>query len=396
MTRRHILAIARKEWLHITRDPMTVFLMGIGPVLMLVLISYAMATDVKNIPVVVFDQDQSEQSIALVDQLDQNSVLSVTAQAYSLDDVSSMIERRDARVAVIIERGLGEQYSNVPGIVSIFAEGPAFRFVVDGTEPISAETSIEAALKESVDFTTKQVQEVLDSADRANTVPGQEQLLRSLIENPINLSVENKYNPDLKSLWDLVPAMIAVMLSLPGMSISTVIARERSQGTLEALVATPINKHAILLGKALPYAALGMANVVLMYVVARALFGLPFRGNLLLFLAVSAVYVFATLAIGMLFSILIPSIEAALWASMLFFLFPGMLLSGMFFPVDIFPLALKIGSLEVPATNGVLINRGMFLQGTDLTVLWWNVLILLVLAVEGFEIAGRLFKKRIG
>ena len=114
--------------------------------------------------------------------------------------------------------------------------------------------------------------------------------------------------------------MIAVALVLPGMSISTVIARERSEGTLEALVATPITKQAILLGKSLPYVATSLVNVILMYVVARAVFNVPFRGNLAIYLILSSLYVFATLAIGLLFSILIHSMAAALWASMLFFL----------------------------------------------------------------------------
>ena len=132
-----------------------------------------------------------------------------------------------------------------------------------------------------------------------------------------------------------------------------------------------------------------------MYVVARVVFGVPFRGNLLLYLALSSLYVFATLAIGLIFSILIKSMEAALWASMLFFLFPGMLLSGMFFPVEVFPFIIKLETLELPVVSGVIINRNMFLQGVGARALWWNIVLLLIIAVEGFEIAGRLFKKRI-
>jgi ABC-2 type transport system permease protein len=135
--------------------------------------------------------------------------------------------------------------------------------------------------------------------------------------------------------------------------------------------------------------------VFLMYAVTRVLFGVPFRGSLLLYLALSGLYVFATLAVGLLFSILIKSEDAALWASLMFFLFPGMFLSGMFFPVQIFPTLVKLETLELPVTSGVRINRGMFLQGVGMRVLWWNVVLLLIIALEGFEIAGRLFKKRI-
>jgi ABC-2 type transport system permease protein len=395
MTQRHIMAIARKEWLHITRDPMTIFLLAIGPVLMLILVSYAMATDVKNVPTVIYDLDQSDSSGALVDELDSTPILDVQGFVTSEEAYQRKLERRETKLVVIIERGFGEQISTLQGLMSLETAAPKFRFVIDGTDPISAETALETALKTSETFVTDHLRTVLDEQQAVGMSEDISTMYRLQLESPIKTAVENRYNPDLKAIWNLVPAMIAVALVLPGMSISTVIARERSEGTLEALVATPINKHAILLGKSIPYMITSLINVILMYIVARVVFDVPFRGNLPLYLVLSALYAFATLAIGLLFSILIPSMEAALWASMLFFLFPGILLSGMFFPVDVFPFLVKIETLELPVVSGVLINRGMFLQGVGARALWWNIALLLIIAVEGFEIAGRLFKKRI-
>jgi ABC-2 type transport system permease protein len=392
MNRRHISAIARKEWLHITRDPLTIFLLAIGPVLMLILISYAMATDVKDVPTVIYDQDQTQQSKALVSQLNASKTLNVIGYVDSTQAYERKLERRQARVVVIIDPGFAQQLATLE---TALTRAPKYRFVVDGTDPISAETAAEAALTVSQQYVTDELNAQLDTALAAGADPATINQDRQLLEAPIQTTVENRYNPDLKAVWDLVPAMIAVALVLPGMSISTVIARERSEGTLEALVATPIDKHAILLGKSLPYMLTALINVLLMYVVARVVFGVPFRGNLILYLALSSLYAFATLAIGLLFSILIKSMEAALWASMLFFLFPGVLLSGMFFPVEVFPFVVKLETLELPVVSGVLINRGMFLQGVGLRTLWWNALLLLIIATEGFEIAGRLFKKRI-
>lgn len=395
MRQRHVMAIARKEWLHITRDPMTIFLLAIGPVLMLILVSYAMATDVKNVPAVIYDLDQSDLSSALVDELDSTGVLDVQGYVDSEDAYQRTLERRESKLVVIVEQGFSEQISTLEGLMSLQNGAPKLSFVVDGTDPISAETALEAAMKTSTAFITSHLSVVLDEQQQAGMNENMIAIYRAQLESPVTLSIENRYNPDLKAIWNLVPAMIAVALVLPGMSISTVIARERSEGTLEALIATPINKHAILLGKSIPYMITSLINVVLMYVVARVVFDVPFRGNLPLYLVLSALYAFATLAIGLLFSILIPSMEAALWASMLFFLFPGVLLSGMFFPVDVFPFLVKIETLELPVVSGVLINRGMFLQGVGARELWWNIGLLLIIAIEGFEIAGRLFKKRI-
>ncbi|NDJ77245.1 MAG: ABC transporter permease [Chloroflexi bacterium] len=394
MNQRHVWAMARKEWLHMTRDPMTIFLLAIGPVLMLVLVAYSMATDVENVPTVIVDHDNSAVSTALEASLDDTVVLDVTGHADDQDDAESELERRDAKVIVIIEDGFEDQVTSLAGMNDMLTAGPRLRFIVDGTDPISAETAMEAVVEESERYITAQLQQTVDN-EAENLDETTLAMYREQLENPVIIEAENRYNKDLKAVWDLVPALIAVVLVLPGMSISTVIARERSEGTLEALVATPISKHAILLGKTLPYVFVAMINVVLMYIVARLVFGVPFRGNLALYLALSSLYAFATLAVGLLFSILIRSIEAALWASMLFFLFPGMLLSGMFFPVEVFPFIVKLETLELPVVSGVLINRGMFLQGVGVRVLWWNILLLLVIAIEGFEIASRIFKKRI-
>lgn len=395
MNRRHVLAIAKKEWLHITRDPMTILLLVIGPVLMLLLVSYAMATDVENVPTVVFDMDQSPASQQLITHLDDSRVLDVTGTVDSINAYEKLLERRDTKLVVIIEEGFGAQISTLEGLQSLVSSKPKFRFIIDGTDPISAETALEAAVVTGEYFVLDELNALLDAQTDAGADAEIIKTYRQQLKAPIHTNVENRYNPDLKAIWDLVPAMIAVALMLPGMSISTVIARERSEGTLEALVATPISKHAILLGKSLPHIVTALINVILMYLVARTVFGVPFRGNLLLYLVLTTLYVFATLAIGLLFSILIRSTEAALWASMLFFLFPGMLLSGMFFPVEVFPLIVKIETLELPVVSGVLINRGMFLQGVSVKDLWWNVALLLIIAIEGFEVAVRSFKKRI-
>jgi ABC-type multidrug transport system permease subunit len=397
MKARHVWAIARKEWLHIIRDPLSVFLLGIGPVLMLILVSYAMAADVKNVPTVILDQDGSPQAAALIEQLDATQTLHVTSSVPDEQAANDKLERREAKLVAIIEPGFGAQTQDVDALASTDAQAfqPHLRFIIDGTDPVSAETAIEAALNESERFITAQMNAALDARLAAGGDPARIAALRQQLQVPIDTTVENRYNPNLKAIWSLVPALIAVVLTLPGMSISTVIARERTLGTFEGLVATPIHKQAILLGKAIPYMALALVNVALMLVVARVVFGVPFRGSLILYLALSGLYAFATLAVGMLFSILIHNSEAALWASMLFFLFPGMLLSGMFFPVEVFPFVVRIETLELPVVSGVIINRGMFLQGTGLRELWWNILLLLIIAVEGFEIAGRLFKKRI-
>lgn len=395
MNRRHIYAVARKEWLHITRDPMTIFLLAIGPVLMLLLISYAMATDVENVPTVVYDKDHSTLSNSLVERLDATKTLKITGQVNSVDDYQKKLERREARLVVIIEQGFSNQLSNPETLQNMRGIKPQFSFVIDGTDPISAETALESAMDESEEFVVSHLNDLLDQQLEAGYNADTIALFRQQLRAPVKTDVTNLFNPALKAIWDLVPAMIAVALVLPGMSISTVIARERSDGTLESLVATPINKHAILIGKSLPYVATSLINVVLMYAVARLVFNVPFRGDFVVYLMLSSLYVMATLAIGLLFSILIHSMEAALWASMLFFLFPGMLLSGMFFPVEVFPLIIKLETLELPVVSGVMINRGMFLQDVSVKDLWWNILLLLIIAIEGFEIAGRLFKKRI-
>jgi ABC-2 type transport system permease protein len=143
MKTRHIGAIARKEWLHIVRDPLSIFLLAIGPVLMLVLVGYAMAADVKDIPTLILDQDGSPQSAALVERLDNTQTLHVIGHIPDEQTAEDKLENRAARLMVIIEPGFAEQTQDLARLVSLDTQAirPRLRFIIDGTDPVSAEAA---------------------------------------------------------------------------------------------------------------------------------------------------------------------------------------------------------------------------------------------------------------
>ncbi len=403
---RHTFAIARKEIWHIIRDPISLFLVGFGPVIMLIIISYAFAVEVRDVPTLVLDLDRTEASRELIERLDATEVLDVIGTADDMSGVERAMDARMARVAVVIDRGLEAMFpapsGDLLGMVAQLAalaqvgdRGLPVSYIVDGTEPISAETAIETAIKETNAFLVERARALLDMLPSSMQNLPEVQRAREQLETPIALEVITHYNPEEKTLWDLVPAMIAIVLTMPAMSVATVIAKERDQGTLEFLVATPAARLAILTGKMLPYVLIGVFNVLLMYLAAVGVFGLPFRGNLLLYVALMALYEFACLAIGLFFSIVIPNQEAALWVSLMFFLFPGFFLSGMFFPIVAMPLEMRMEAMSFPVSGGVFISRSLFLQGVGLDVVWWAVGILIYVGAIMLALSVLFFKKRI-
>ena len=174
------------------------------------------------------------------------------------------------------------------------------------------------------------------------------------------------YNPDLRSLIGFFPGLAAMVLSLPGIALTLAIVRERELGTLENLVATPISKLGLLLGKITPYLIFGTLDALLIVGVGRVMFDVPFRGNLLAYLFVSFLFMISNMGLGLLISVLVRSQQAALIVALLVFLIPGFFLSGVFFPVWAMPLILRLDLLALPVTHYVAISQGMYLQGTTL------------------------------
>lgn len=372
---RQVRAVLRKEWWHIVRDRRTAVLVTISPVFFLVALSYSFSVDIDHVDFAVIDHDRTPRSRALVAALHDSGDLRLCCAATGYDQAERWLTDGSVKAYVVVPPGfMADTDARRPVSVQV---------IVDGTDPATAEHVLQHVVARTTAF----------GATIAAGVPlGVESLAGA---SNVALTTRTWYNPSLRRLMGMVPALVAVVLALPAVSASLAITREREWGTLEALLASPVGRAELLLGKLLPYVASGTVSAVLCAAVAVAWFHVPFRGSFGLFLLLSADFLVATVAVGLLLSILLKSQQAAMIAALLVFLFPGFFLSGIFIPLSAMG-ELRYEAMLLPTTHYVLINRGLFLKGVSLAVLWPWGLALLALGLTTVVLALFLFRKRLG
>lgn len=361
VTWRKLWSVTKKETLHIWRAPATFFLVAISPLFLLFLMTYALAVDVKNVPIAVLDQDRTPTSREYVLQITNGPDITLVHYVDSLAEMDDMLAHNEIRAGVIIAPGFEEQ-------VNTLSSFPV-QVVIDGTEP----TSGGYAFKHILEHTNHYIETRLAHGVAALGLPA------SLLDGPIDLRIRTWYNPDLSAVHDVFPALIAVVLAMPAISISLAISREKEHGSLEQLFASPISKSELLVGKVLPYIVAGVIDVLLATAFGWVWFGVPYQGSLLLLVVLAADYFLASLAMGLVISIYVQSQQAAMVLALLVFLFPGFFLSGIFFPLAAMPAEARLEAYSLPVTHFVALMRGLFLKGLGLGFLWPNALALLVM-----------------
>jgi ABC-2 type transport system permease protein len=212
---------------------------------------------------------------------------------------------------------------------------------------------------------------------------------------PIELRMRTWYNPTLKAVIGFLPALIAMVMAMPAVTTTLALTREKEHGTLEQLIATPIRRSELLVGKLIPYILSGMVGVILCVIVAVYHFGSPFRGSFGLYMLLSVDFLLASLAIALVMSVFVKTQQAAQLGAMLIFFFPGFFLSGIFYPLVSMAPIMKMEAYMVPTTHYVMIGRGIFLKGQGLEALWPHALALLVMGILMMGLSIFLFKKKL-
>jgi len=377
MNFRHIWAVTRKEINHIVRDRSTLILVLFTPTLLLLLMAYALTVDIVHVPVVVLDYDQSKTSRAFVQQITAGEDLDIYAYATNMDEVESMLMDGKIKAAVVISKGFASDL--------LALKGMPMQVIIDGTEPESGGFAVEHIQQRAEEFITN----ALSSQLRAAGIS-----VSSL--QPIDLRVQTWYNPDLKSQNSVIPGLISMVLGLPALSVALALAREREHGTMEQLLATPIARAELMLGKILPYVIVGLVNVIIIPLLAIWWFGISFNGNFLLFFGLSALFMFAVLSMGMIAGVFMRTQAAALALSFLVVFFPGFFLTGIFFPLASMPEEARMESLFLPGTHYAIITRGVFLPGVGMDILWPYAVMLVILGIVFILIAALFFRKKLG
>ena len=368
-------SIIRKEFIQIVRDPRTLMLIIIMPILQLFLLGYAATTDVKNIALAVWDQSQTTQSRALLDAFRSADYFRMSYVVGSQDEYRTLIERGQARAALIIPPDYDQHLSQGDAQVSI---------VLDGSDATVGGTALSAARLIGQAYATNVLleQSVL-SGHAVSTVP------------PVEVRTQVWYNPDLISAYFNIPGVIGMILSfITALLTATAVVRERERGTIEQLIVTPIRSWELVTGKVLPYVILAFVDVIEVLIIGHWWFGVPIRGDLSLVLILSGLFALSSLGIGLFASTVANTQQEAILTVMMTIL-PSIFLSGFFFPIDAMPGFLQIISYAIPLRYYLVIIRSLLLKGVGVSALSNEIIALFIFAVLITGAAAARFRKRL-
>ena len=359
---RRLRALMRKEFTHMRHDPRTLMFILVMPILQMVLLGYANNADVRNVPTAVFDQDNSHASRALLDAYRSTGYFAITYSAASETDLNRLIQGGQARVGIEIP----------PNYSSDLSSGHSVQVAVliDGSDPSVAQTALSTATL---------VGQSVGTGVRFQQLASRGPATASAL--PIDVRSRVLYNPDLLGSYNMIPALIAMILMMTTTNLtSAAIVKERERGTIEQLIVTPIRSWELVVAKLTPYVFVSMANVLVILVVGVFWFGVPIQGSLLLLLTLTGLYLLPNLGLGLLISTFAKSQQQAQFMVMPIML-PSMMLSGFFFPVAALPAALQFVSSLLPITYFIIIVRSVVVKGAGL-----DLLIPQTLALGGFSI----------
>lgn len=358
-----VFVIAWKELLQLRRDRLTVAMMLLLPVIQLLLFGYAINTDVRHTKTIVYDQDQTAESRDLARTLESTGYYDVVGHAQSYDDVEHALRAGEARVALVVPKSYA----------SDIARGRKARvqLVVDGSDP----QVVGSATNTAASFIAARSSQLMIARLTKAGMP--------IAGAPVELEPNTWYNPDLRTAVYIVPGLVGVLLTMTMVMLTAMaIARERERGTLEQLIVSPVRRLELVVGKIVPYVAIGYVQMSLVLLVGRFVFGVRIVGSLPLLYALALMFIAANLALGLVFSTVAQTQQQAMQMSF-FFLLPNILLSGFMFPFEGMPRPAQWLSQGLPLTHFLRIVRGIVLRGAgfrDLTgELVWLACILLAL-----------------
>ena len=372
---KRLLSLISKEFIQIVRDPRTLGITFMMPVVMLFLLGYAATNDVRNIALVVSDQDQSPASRHLIDVYQQADYFKLAYVTSSETDIKNLIDNGSARAGMIIPPGYGR---------ILDAGGSAqVAFIIDGSDPTVASTALAAAVLIGQSQSTQLMASRLEKKGLGG-------MLQQL---PINVRTQVWYNPGLVSAYYMIPALIGMILQfLTTILTSTSIVRERERGTIEQLIVTPLRSWELVVGKLAPYVLISFMDTLEILAAGVLLFRVPINGNLALLLILAGLFLVTTLGIGLLISTIANTQQEAMLTSM-FTILPSIFLSGFFFPLAAMPVWLRVISYAIPLRYFLIIARGIVLKGVGLAALWSEILMLSLFAAVVMGAAAARFRK---
>jgi len=374
---RVLLHVVVKEFIQLRRDKKMIPALVIGPIMQLLALGYAANMDVKEIPLLLVDQDRTRASRALLDRFEGSGYFRLAGTEDGAGAVEPWLVGGKAQVALVIGAGYGEAVAA--------GRAPKVQVIADGSDANSAVVGLGYASR-------------IVAAAGAEMAAGRREAagIAPVAAGAIEMVPRVWYNPDLTTRWFYIPAILAMTLMLITMILPSVaVVREKEIGTLEQLSVTPVRPWQMILGKLFPFAAIGMLDLVLVSALVVFLFRVPLRGSFLLLALLTVPFLMTTLGLGLFVSALVRTQQQAMMTSAFVFMMPMILLSGLIFPIENMPAAIQYGTVVIPLRYYNLIVRGIFLKGSGIGVLWPEVAILAGIGVLVLAMASMRFRKNL-
>lgn len=364
-------SIIYKEIIHVLRDRTALILMLLLPGVQLTIFGYAIDLDVKNVPTVIYNLDGRPESRALIDAFTNTGTFDLIGRPTSDEDLLHWIIRGEAQVGIKIPPDFTDNL--------LLGRHTAVQVLIDGSNSTVAMQALNVAnvigLQRSI--------EIIGST------------LESQSQPPVETRSRILFNPDMKTANFMVPGLVGIIMQMITMFLTAfAVVKERENGTLEQLMVTPVSRFGLMLGKLIPYAAIGVFETVIVLTLMSYLFDVPIAGSLVLLAAFSVIFIFTALGLGLLISTFAENQVQAVQMAIPIVL-PSVLLSGFVFPQESMPYPIYVIGQFIPATYFIRILRGIILRGATFYDLWDAGLILAVMGIIVFIVSTLRFHKTV-
>lgn len=371
-----IAAVARKEFIHVVRDPRSLG-MGIAiPVLLLILFGFALTLDVDNVPMVVWDQSGTAASREFISGFSASRYFHIQGYVSRYAEIEQAIDTGRALVALVVPSGFAGGLSS--------GRGAPVQIIADGSDANTATIAMGYARVVALTFSGKVA---VEEARRTGMAAPRA---------PVDIRPRVWYNSDLESRNYIIPGLVGViMMVIAALLTSLTVAREWEWGTMEQLISTPVRGTELIAGKLLPYFAIGLFDVLLAVLMGEFVFRVPLRGSVALVFGLACVFLAGTLGLGLLISIVARTQLLANQLAMVLTFLPSFLLSGFMFAIENMPPPIQVLSHVVPARYFVAILKGIYLKGIGLEIMLVEALLLALFGAVVLVVARLRFRKKV-
>ncbi len=372
---KRVSAIYRKEFIQIMRDPRSLALALVIPVILIILFGYALSLDIDNIPLAIWDRDNTITSAEFILNFKNSRYFKIVGYFDDYTKLQNSMDAKKALMAMVIPKDFSKYIqSNQPAPVQL---------LVDGSDSNTATIAMGYVNAVVVTYNAKFIEDAVSKLGMRNF-------------SPIDLRPRVWFNEDLKSKNYVIPGLIAViMIMIAAQLTSITVAREWERGTMEQLISTPVRRGELILGKFIPYFMIGFFDLLVAIGMAQFVFNVPLRGSLLLLFILSCIFLSGALAQGMYFSVVAKSQRLATQLAILTTFLPTFMLSGFVYPIYNMPKVIQAITYIFPARYFITILKGIYLKGEGLAILWRPSLFLFLFSLMMTTLAYRRFKKKV-